>query len=591
LACKKISWRKQIFLQTFEKLKHPHNLFPLPKQNSFASWKLEAVEFIKPRLRLWLFLFSILLITWILYWRRPDAFVNPQLWAEDGEVFFTDTYFSGIRNLFLSYRGIYHVLGRLVALPGRWLPLAYIPHYYYFMTWLMLVALTGFIFSKRVPFSLLTKSLLSLAIVANAADHEVFFNIANWTTISALWWFLLAIAIPPATRSGKILDVVILVLNGLNSAFTVVLWPLFLIRWLITRQRYHAFLAAVALLLGIAQLWNMGGRIPAGTFWPQFDPKLADVLIARFGYMFVGEHIYRLPYTDILRFSGSLLLILVFGGLLGHGIKKANWELVLILSGGIFCTVLSAYVNREADPEFMMVWSGRHYYLPAVTMAWSLLLWQPKRRFLYSIPILMIATTFLLFTPENKNQVFPDLDWAGEIAACNGIQPRCQIPINPVWEPLRWFATIDSHITNEPEFSVPFRVTFSDQFELRGYTTKLMNDELFIELVWFVTATPEGNYIQFVHLVAEDEGTQILVRSDTLPQQGQYLTNAWTAGEYIVEPVTLPLSSIAAGEYSLFIGWYDANSANLERMPAFSSGGQQLKENSAQLPSPVIIDP
>ncbi len=567
-----------------------NNLSSPIKQNSHAIWKMKLAEVVSSKHRLWLFMFTILLMTLILYWRRPDAFVNPQLWAEDGEVFFTDTYFGGLSNLFIEYRDIYHVLGRLAAFPGKWVPLPYIPHYYYFMSWLMLVALTGFIFSNRLPFSLTTKFLLSLFLVANAADFEVFFNIANWATISSFWWILLALAIPPATISGKIFDVTMLVLNGLNAAFTVVLWPLFLFRWVITRRRYHAFLAVISPILVIAQVWNMRGRVPPGTAMPYIGPILADVLITRFGFIFVGELIYQISITDPIRIVGSILLCLSFGALLWHGLQNQNWEMVIVLSGGILCFALSIYVKR-LDPALMLRWSGRHFYIPAVTMAWGLLLWEPRRKIQKWIPLLLIAMTFLFFTPKHKNVTFPDLDWAGKIAACTGTQPRCKIPTPPVWDPLRWFASIDSHIISEPEFSVPFRANFDDQIELRGYSIEQTSDELLVELIWFVSETPQDVYTQFVHLVdAHGEG-RIWVQSDTLPQQGMYLTDVWTAGEYIVEPVTLPLTSLPLDEYTLFIGWYDASSTDLMRLPAFTQDGQRWEHDRAQLPSPVTIDP
>ena len=55
-------------------------------------------------------------ITTILYWRRPDAFYNPQLWAEDGSRFFSNPFFFGAQTLWMPFAGYYHTLARLVAL-------------------------------------------------------------------------------------------------------------------------------------------------------------------------------------------------------------------------------------------------------------------------------------------------------------------------------------------------------------------------------------------------------------------------------------------------------------------------------------------
>lgn len=551
--------------------------------------KQNFAKYLGARRRLWVFLATVILITIVLYWRRPDAFVNPQFWAEDGELFFTDSYFTGLKKLFVPYRGIYHVLGRLVAWPGRFLPLALVPAYYYFMSWLMLVALSGYIFSDRLPVSLTTKFFMSLALVANAADHEVFFNLANWTTISAVWWLLLAIASIPVTRWGQLLDGGLLVLNGANAAFSVVLWPLFILRWWQTRDRFHAVLAIMASVAGAVQLSNMFGRIPSGTFWPQFGPKLADVLIARFGFMFVGSQIFWLPSSNTVRVLGSLVMVAVLGSLLIHSPKRGNWRTGLIILGGIFCAVLSIYTKRLENPEVMLRWSGRHYYLPVVTMAWGYLLWNPTNRWLKWIPLGLMAATFLFFTPEHKRQVFPDLDWAGEVAACQGTRTRCLIPIPPVWEPLRWFATIDSHIFTEPAYDEPLMAEFADQIELRGYSVRQNEQEIELELVWFVLEEPAGSYTQFVHLGETGREDIIAAQVDRLPLNGEYPTGEWRVGEFIVEQFVFPLDSLPLGEYALFVGWYDAASAGLPRLSAASAAGERWDGDRVRLPTTVFI--
>src|SRR5262245_13404602 len=69
-------------------------------------------------------------ITTILYWRRPDAFYNPQLWAEDGSRFFSNPFFFGAQTLWMPFAGYYHTLARLVALIGYQLPIRFAPHWY-----------------------------------------------------------------------------------------------------------------------------------------------------------------------------------------------------------------------------------------------------------------------------------------------------------------------------------------------------------------------------------------------------------------------------------------------------------------------------
>ena len=54
----------------------------------------------------------------VLLFRRYDAFVNPQLYAEDGAVFLQQFENSGISSLWQPYAGYLHTLLRLVAVLG-----------------------------------------------------------------------------------------------------------------------------------------------------------------------------------------------------------------------------------------------------------------------------------------------------------------------------------------------------------------------------------------------------------------------------------------------------------------------------------------
>ena len=190
-------------------------------------------------------------VTAILYWRRPDAFYDPQLlsrkrqpllfrpllWRPDG----------------FSYlpAGYYHTLARLVALIGYQLPVRYAPHWYAFASWLLLVALLFYLFSPRFAWPNWQKYLLGLALVATTAGNEVFFNLANWPTIISLFWLLLAIADEPKNRRQAVFDGLLLVGAGLNSPFTVCLWVLFLLRWSVrrTKSSLHLLLLSVAVAL------------------------------------------------------------------------------------------------------------------------------------------------------------------------------------------------------------------------------------------------------------------------------------------------------------------------------------------------------
>jgi len=390
----------------------------------------------------------VVAVTAILYWRRPDAFYNPQFWAEDGSRFFTGAFFIGARSLVIPLAGFFHTLARLVAWIGSWIPVRYAPHWYGAASWALLVSMISYIFSARFSLSNRQKLLLGLALVATTADNEVFFNLANWATITSLFWLLLAASNEPQSQRQALFDIAVLILAGLNSPFVICLWPTFLLRWWVRRTAHNGRLLALSLAVAVIQVWNMPTRITAGGIFPQLSSSFVDVLICRFGFMFLGEQVYRLELTDPLRICGLATISGFYGGLFWHAVRQKNWSLVTILGGGILAELLSLYVMRNSLIP-MMHSAGRHFFIPAVTVTWALLLSNLRPRHLSWSPLTLILIAFLFLTPSSKNQILPDLDWAGHVAQWRGTQLLCKIPINPVWDPPAWFAYMNSRTFNE----------------------------------------------------------------------------------------------------------------------------------------------
>ncbi|MBN2006793.1 MAG: hypothetical protein JXA21_25790 [Anaerolineae bacterium] len=553
-----------------------------------ASDLIEKTRNKRIRTFLW-WLACIVGITLVLYWRRPDAFYNPQLWAEDGEVFFTQAFFEGIKPMVKPYRGYFHALGRVVAWIGSWLPVRYAPHWYEFAAWGMLVFISGYLFSARFPFKNALKFLLGLTLVSTTADNEVFFNVANWVTVTSFLWLLLAISNAPQSRLQVIFDTTVLILVGLSSPFVICLWPIFLLRWATQRTSHNLRLLGLSLIVATIQFWNMPARAGVGALSIKISPLLADILISHFGFMFLGEQISQLQLNDVLRIYGVISMAGFLGGLTWHAIKTRNWPMLTILSGGILATTLSIYVMREHNPAIMMYWSGRHFFIPAVIVPWALLLSKIKPRYLKWIPLTMIYAAFVFLTPGNKAQVFPDLDWAGHVSLCTGTQPLCKIPINPVWDPPRWFAYMDSHVIAMPTLQNAFSSRFGSTIELLGYDVEQTPSEVALDLIWRARDSMKTDYKYFVHLYDPNDSAKIIVQADMMPLAWQYPTSKWVSREIVSDSVVLPLTILQPGQYKVAVGWYDPNLPNLDRLPAYNDEEQNWPDNRVILPLTVVI--
>jgi hypothetical protein len=567
----------------------PMSSFTVPR-TTLSSTKLALVANFRKLSSssfLWFFI-CIVSITTILYWRRPDAFYNPQFWAEDGNYFFTNAFFLGVKSFLIPLSGYYHTLARLVAWIGSWMPVRYAPRWYELASWAMLVSIIGYIFSARFPLRNELKYLLGLALVATTVENEVFFNLANWATITSLFWLLLAISKEPQSRIQYFFDSMLLVLAGLNSPFVICLWPIFLLRWRVRRTTFSLYLFIFSLFITLIQIWNMLVRVREGGVFPTITPIFADVIVYRFGFMFLGVLIYKLQLANPLRILGLIVVIGFYGCLFWQAARTKNWPMLTILGGGMLTTILSFYVMRHALDVLIHI-SGRHFFIPTVTLAWALLLSDFKRWYIKWPPLAIIFVAFLFFTPSNKNQVLPDLDWAGQTALCTGTQPLCKIPINPVWDPPRWFAYMDSHIFTEPAVQTTFYSRFGDQIELLGYDFAQSHSELTLKLVWRARGIMKTDYIFFIHLYDPDNPSKIMAQEDAAPLGGQYPTSKWLVKEIILDHVDLSLARLRPGQYRIAVGWYDPNSPTMDRLTAHDSQERNWEDNNAVLPLTVVI--
>ena len=389
-------------------------------------------------------LLCIAIITTVLYWRRPDAFYNPQLWAEDGSVFFSDALKWGSGSIFLPMAGYFHIIARFVAWMGRWLPYRYAPLWYVFISWGILSSIVVYIFSTRFPFSLGIKFLLGLTLVITTVDNEVFLNLANLAFLSAFFWLLLAISNEPRSGLEVLFDILLLVLTGLNTPFAVCLWLLFLVRWRIRLTRHSLILFLLSLAVAGIQFLNMPQRMQSVGVPPNLMLIYADLLVYRFGFMFLGEQFFRLTLSDSLRIYGLVLMGIFYGSLFWLAIKGRSWESLALLIGGILTWALSLYVIRR-DPASWIHAGGRHVFVPTITLAWALLLLDFKAKYLKWGILCAMFIAFLFFTPYDKKELRPDLKWTDHVEWCvKKKKPNCKIPINPIWDPPIWFAVIPS---------------------------------------------------------------------------------------------------------------------------------------------------
>ncbi|MHB8717870.1 MAG: hypothetical protein ACYDAC_03115 [Candidatus Dormibacteria bacterium] len=189
--------------------------------------------------------------------RRPDALFNPQFWAEDGAIWFSQQYNHGIAALLLPYAGYLQTLPRLAAIPAVHLSLTQAALLFNLVGLAVQVAPVAFLISRRLD-TLLPQTWARLAMAGfylMIPGQEVDVNLTNAQWHLALLAILVLVAEPPAHRLTRGFDALVLVLCGLTGPFALLLLPIAVARAAISRleRRWYSVLAALVGLTAIIQ--------------------------------------------------------------------------------------------------------------------------------------------------------------------------------------------------------------------------------------------------------------------------------------------------------------------------------------------------
>ena len=124
--------------------------------------------------------FTLCLLAFVL--KSPDAYVDPQFWAEDGTVFFQQQWNHGWPQVFVPYAGYLHVIPRLVAWAASFFPIVWAPTLHNFANLGLCAAGVAYMLWRLESPRLAT--LLFLGLFLTPTGRGIFGTLTN------LQWFL-----------------------------------------------------------------------------------------------------------------------------------------------------------------------------------------------------------------------------------------------------------------------------------------------------------------------------------------------------------------------------------------------------------------
>ncbi len=149
------------------------------------------------------------------------------------------------------------------------------------------------------------------------------------------------------------------------------------------------------------------------------------------------------------------------------------------------------------------------------------------------------------------------------------------------------------HTFSLPPITTPISATFGQYLQLFGLenappSTVRAGETLQLPLVWQVIQPSTRPLVRFVHLLGADG--RPLAQQDGAPCSGECPANRWIQGEVLQDEVTLNLpTDLAAGEYTVATGWYDAET--LQRLDAGVAGEGTQADQLVRLIKVQVVAP
>jgi hypothetical protein len=392
--------------------------------------------------------------------RRPDALVNPQLWAEDGVIFFReDLQFGFWHSLITPYAGYLHAIPRLIAgltsnLPARFVPVSFS------VAALSVEALScSAFFLPCCRAYIQSDAIRAAACIALACvvptGHELVGTISN-----VQWWLLipgllLMVSRPDHKRGWQIWAAGLMgMLIALSSALLVIGVPLVAANSALKRKLPPipaAITCIGAVIQGAVGMTETGAPSPAGVDLLSTMKAVAAAWLSRpmlqmfFGEAFVrsasdGELTGWMVAALCITVAGLVSLILLLGRAdrlkVFGAIYVAGASLGLVMVGRNF---VQSFLTQDGWRNFL---GQRYFFLPSVILIFLVAIAVQRscgrRLFLGALVLLAVFATGIYH--NFPSPAFADLRWpeytsridAWRKAKTNGqsVQPF-EVPINP----------------------------------------------------------------------------------------------------------------------------------------------------------------
>jgi hypothetical protein len=374
----------------------------------------------------------LIAIALALFARRPDAFISPQFWAEDGPIFFLQQYQYGASAIATPTAGYLLLIPRLIAFFSQtFFDYAHIPRIYSLSSLTATLLVASSILSPRLRIKYKGLLALSLVLIPHYGN-EVFLTITNIQWISCLLLVLVILKCKPDRQYGHVAmqqaaDIFAIIIIGLTGPFLVVLLPLFLWKWKRESSKYNCLIAAIALLISAIQLTIIFSHSSnSGLSTLDLDIKALSAFLGFkvFGGLYLGS-----LASFLNRHLLTVLYIISIFAIIKANPPQSNLIYYCLYAHFAF---LAVSLLRDGGPTALLPKANglRYLYIPYVMIAWCLIIELEGANKRIKIAAITLLAMILFSSITSKFQTsYIDYNWHYYSQKIG--KEELSIPINP----------------------------------------------------------------------------------------------------------------------------------------------------------------
>lgn len=381
--------------------------------------------------------------------RRPDIFVTPQFWAEDGAVWYTDAYQNGFWSTILKpYPEYLAIPQRILVFISTWFPFGIAPLFLN-VSGLLLQLIPVFLLAsgrlKHIIPSRLLAGIIGLLVVAQPNSAEVFSSFAN-----AQWHLALAallILISPVVKgvAWRVFDITVIAAACLSGPAAILLVPVAGLYWWFNRTtpaRNNVFIVGLLAFLQVISIvfistYHRSGEDPAFSFF-----AVAKIIGGQiFAGGLLGQDNITMFYNN--RIGQYIFVAVCLGLVLYAAVRGPLWLKLLNMYAALQISVL--LISSKNPTGFTIdILQGltnptggqRYWYIPIAAWLTTLLWisWYARQTLVRGIAVTLVAL-WLLVGIHSDWALSPMVDYQfKKYAAMFEATPQGQpldIPINP----------------------------------------------------------------------------------------------------------------------------------------------------------------